>query len=300
MAATFRNILATIDMSDADTQPLRYARLFAEKYGAKLTVMYSDPIAFPADVVGPVSGFYAPASPEQQTRLRDEVEKHVAPLLAGYPYEIDATVGRPTLAILRAAEDLEADLIVTGTHRRRGWIRALLGSVSDGVLHGARCPVLVAPEVKGEPAKVAISKILCPVNFTEVARASLRIASKVASEFGAYLIIAHVIEPDVVADLTAAENQAQKWIDPEMQGSGEYRQTILRGGAAERVLDFADETSADLLVIGAQHTMFRDTTVIGTTTERLLRFASSPILVVPRQAVPEEKPAEPKRNLVTA
>lgn len=299
MVPLFRSILAAIDMSDADLPPLRYARLFAEKYGASLTVMYSDPIAFPADAVGPVSGFCAPVSREQQVRLRVEIERHVGHPLSGCRYEIDAAVGRPTPAILRAAQDLDADLVVTGTHRRRGWIRALLGSVSEGVLHGARCPVMVAPELKGEQTSAAISKILCPINFTEVARTSLQVASQVASKFGASLVIAHVVEPDLEADLPAAESQVQTWIEQELDGAGASRQVILRGGAAERVLDFAEEMGADLLVIGAQHTMFRETTVIGTTTERLLRFASSPILVVPRQAVGERR-SESQRTVVTA
>ena len=299
MVPTFKNILATVDMSEADAPPLRYARLFAQTFAARLTVMHSDPIAFPADVAGPVSGFYGPVTPEHQERLREEVENHVAPFLPGVTHEIDATVGRPTQAILRTADDLKADLIITGAHRRRGWIRALLGSVSDGVLHGADCPVLVAPEVRGASESAAVTRILCPINFTEVARESLRVASRLASAFGAYLVIAHVIEPDAVADLAADEKRVKEWIDPELQGSGEYRQTILRGGAAERVLDFADETRSDLLVIGAQHRLFRDTTVIGTTTERLLRFASSPVMVVPRQAVASGKKADPRRGLVT-
>jgi nucleotide-binding universal stress UspA family protein len=48
------------------------------------------------------------------------------------------------------------------------------------------------------------------------------------------------------------------------------------------VLDCADDLGADLIVIGAQHERFRDETVIGTTTERLIRFARVPVLTVPR------------------
>lgn len=299
MIPAFRNILATVDMSDADAPPLRYARLFAETFSAKLTVMYSDPVAFPADVVGPVSGYYGPATPEHQAQLRGEVEKHVAAILGDFPHETEATVGPPTGAILRAAKDRNADLIVTGSHRRRGWIRALLGSVSEGVLHGARCPVLVAPEIRGASETVAVTKVVCPVNFTDAARESLRVASQITAAFEAFLVIAHVIEPDVVADSETDEKRVQEWIDPELYGSGEYRHMVLRGGAAERVLDLADETRSDLLVIGAQHRFFRDTTVMGTTTERLLRFSSCPVLVVPRQAVEAGKPSAPRRKLVS-
>ncbi len=51
------------------------------------------------------------------------------------------------------------------------------------------------------------------------------------------------------------------------------------------MLDCADDVGADFLVIGAQHKLFRDETVIGTTTERLIRFAPCPVLVVPRETM---------------
>ena len=57
---------------------------------------------------------------------------------------------------------------------------------------------------------------------------------------------------------------------------------VATGQAAEQVLQMVDEIPADLLVIGAQHRMFRDSTVIGATTERVVRFARIPVLTVPR------------------
>jgi hypothetical protein len=53
------------------------------------------------------------------------------------------------------------------------------------------------------------------------------------------------------------------------------------------VLDCAEDLGADLIVIGAQHKRFRDETIIGTTTERLVRFARVPVLTVPRRAAAE-------------
>lgn len=59
----------------------------------------------------------------------------------------------PAAEITQLAVDLEADLIVVGTHGRRGLRRLLLGSVAEGVVRLAHCPVLVvrpkdvAPEV---------------------------------------------------------------------------------------------------------------------------------------------------------
>lgn len=53
-------------------------------------------------------------------------------------------IGRPQQEILELAESIGADLIIVGSHDRGAIGRAILGSVSEAVLRGARCPVLVA------------------------------------------------------------------------------------------------------------------------------------------------------------
>ena len=89
------------------------------------------------------------------------------------------------------------------------------------------------------------------------------------------------------------EARLRAWIDKSIQKTCTYREIVLRGGVAERVLDFAEDANADLLVIGAQHKLFRDEAVIGTTTERLVRFARLPVLSIPRPvAAAVRQPAE--------
>jgi nucleotide-binding universal stress UspA family protein len=52
-------------------------------------------------------------------------------------------VGKPATEIVKAAQEWPADLIVIGSHGRGGVQRLLLGSVADGVMRHAKCPVLV-------------------------------------------------------------------------------------------------------------------------------------------------------------
>jgi len=284
------SILAPTDLSDSSIPALRYARLFADRFRAKLTVVYIDPIVYPVDIAGPVDGLVFSTSPEHQARLRREVEQHADPVMERRPYEIDVTIGQPATSILATATERSADLIIMGTHLRHGWRRALLGSVSEGVLHGSDCPVLTVAKRDGHVGATpyAITNILCPVNFTDVARDSLHVAGRIAEAFGARLTVVHVIEADEVIDPAADEERVRNWIAPELQDVTSYRELVVRGGPAERVLDCADDLGADFLVVGAQHKLFRDATVIGTTTERLIRFASSPVLVVSRPAVGRE------------
>lgn len=52
--------------------------------------------------------------------------------------------GAPSRSILQTAVDLDADLVVVGTHQRQGMEKLMLGSVSEQVLRHAHCPVLIA------------------------------------------------------------------------------------------------------------------------------------------------------------
>lgn len=288
------SILAPTDLSESSIPALRYARLFADRFVAKLTVMYTDPVVYPVDFVGSAEPFFVAATREHEAHLRDELAAHANPVLEERPYEMHVSVGQPVASILAAARDLHADFIVTGTHLRHGWRRALLGSVSEGVLHGSDCPVLTVASRDGHAGATprAIANIVCPVNLTEVARVSLHAAARVAETFGAQLTVVHVLEPNEVMNPAADEERVRRWVEPEVQERCSYRSLVMRGGAAERVLDCADDLGADLLIVGAQHKLFRDATVVGTTTERLIRFASCPVLVVPRAAVRRRAHAE--------
>jgi nucleotide-binding universal stress UspA family protein len=235
-------------------------------------------------------------TPEQEQQVRTEVKKQADPIMEGRPYDALVQIGAPVPVILRARDELNADLIVMGTHARHGWRRALLGSVNEGVLHSSPVPVLTVRDQKlpGAAGRVAVTKIICPINFTEVAREALRYAASIADKFHAELIVVHVVEPGVVEDVAAGAERLRAWAGPDVQGVYAYRELVLRGGAAERVLDAVDDAGADLLVIGAQHHAFRDATVIGTTTERLVRFASCPVMVIGRQPV-RAAHAEPEK-----
>ena len=56
--------------------------------------------------------------------------------------------GSTVEAILKQADKLKAQMIVMGSHGRGAIYKMLVGSVSEGVLHGAKCPVLVVPTHK--------------------------------------------------------------------------------------------------------------------------------------------------------
>lgn len=193
---------------------------------------------------------------------------------------------------------MKADLVIMGTHGRRGWRRALLGSVTENVLHEIDRPVLtVTPGVLTPGVEPKIRKVVCPVNFTYVSRESLTMAASFAEAFDAELIVIYVAEGIQPPNLPEVESAFNLWVGPAMRSRTRYQLSVIgEGNPAEVVLGTAQEIGADLIVIGAQHKFFSDATVIGTTTQRVTRFARCPVLTIVRKAQAELELEESHRR----
>lgn len=135
-----KKILAAVDFGDPSNAALRLAGEMARRFGAKLTAVHAEvfeaPPYFTSDQVKTI---------EQQRRGARKaagryLETH-AGKLAGVAVEAIITEGAPAVGILAAARS--QDLIVMGTHGRRGPARWWAGSVAERVVREARSPVLV-------------------------------------------------------------------------------------------------------------------------------------------------------------
>lgn len=280
----FERILVPTDMSVFSDLALRYALQFAERLGSKITLLHAEEISWLA-TDHPI-GYYFENVPEARTALTKELHEYAA---SRVPAAIGATTlfedEAPEEAIVRIAHDIKADLIVMGTHGRRGIRRAILGSVAESVLRRTDVPVITANPALFSPNRtIGIRTVLCPVNFTDVARVALEQASAIAESFAAQLVVMYVCEggePQLFSDV---QNEFGNWIDPKVRARTRYKEIVVHGHAAEQVLAVADRVDADLVVIGAQHKRFADTTVIGTTTERITRFAKRAVMTVIRKA----------------
>jgi nucleotide-binding universal stress UspA family protein len=141
-----RSILVPIDFSQATGAVVEWSAALAERFGCRLCLLHvaaPDP-DFVGYEVGPES-----VRRERASELRAEHEElqNRTESLRGRGLDVQALmVEGPTVEqILAQAESLQADLIVMGSHGRGIVARKLLGSVSEGVLHGARCPVTILP-----------------------------------------------------------------------------------------------------------------------------------------------------------
>jgi nucleotide-binding universal stress UspA family protein len=281
-----RRILIPTDISEASRMELGYGVLFADTLGAELVLLYAEPVVFSIDRFTGASVYVGTSSVDDHALLKKEIRTYADKSLAGKPYEVVVVGGQAIPTILQQAQESAADLIIMATHGLRGWRRAVLGSITEGVMHGAQCPVLSLARSDRVPAATTpkVTKIVCPINFTDVARESVRVAAYLAKMFASELIVVHVVEAEASTRNEKDEQHIRRWLGLGIENTCTYREVVLRGGAAERILDYVEDTAADFLIIGAQHKLFREMTVIGTTTERIIRFARVPVLTVVRDA----------------
>jgi nucleotide-binding universal stress UspA family protein len=129
-----RTILHATDFSDSSNYALEAARALARDYHAHLIALHVEP---PPTMVY-TDGFIPPDLGRRDEFARAELERLPLPEEAERRFE----EGDPADAIVRAAEETHADLLVLGTHGRTGLGRLLMGSVAEKVMRKAPCPVL--------------------------------------------------------------------------------------------------------------------------------------------------------------
>lgn len=276
----YQTILVPTDLSDFGDLALRYALLFARQLGSRLTLLHAEEIAWLA-TEHPIGYTFTNATEAEaalKLRLSEYAAAYVAPDVSVSTRFQD---GAPDTEIVKMARELHSDLVIMGTHARRGIRRAFLGSVAEAVLRESRIPVItVAPTTVPRSGDVRIKTVLCPMNFTEVARMALDEACAVAEAFDAELVVVHVADGNEPRLFSAVQTEFGRWVDPALRAGTRYKEIVSQGNAAERVLAIADQIDADLLVIGARHRRFSDATVVGTTTERIVRFARSAVMTI--------------------
>ena len=140
----FRNIMLPVDLSDVPSHLDTYAKAMTEKFKAKLHLVF----------VAPFLQHYAamyvphPSIKQIEREIVDGAEKRLAEVRNGQFGELEDVVlailqGDPAEEIIRYAIQKKIDLIIMGTHTRKGISKVVCGSVAERVVKGVQVPVMV-------------------------------------------------------------------------------------------------------------------------------------------------------------
>jgi nucleotide-binding universal stress UspA family protein len=198
--------------------------------------------------------------------------------------------------ILAYADKNNIDLIVMGTHGRRGLGHLFLGSVAEEVVRQAPCPVLTIREREEPLTPGAVHSILAPVDFSEHSQKAVAYAKRLAASYEARLQLLHVVEqmvhpsfyavgktsildlaPDVMSkSKVEMERMLQDAGGPELSADLE----VIEGLASRDIVKFAKEHQSDLIVIATHGLTGIEHLLLGSITEKVVRLAPCPVFTV--------------------
>ena len=158
-------ILVPVDFSDCSLDALEYAAVVAQQAKASLMLLHVlEPVSYGLD--------FTLGHSRTREQVRETWTKRLEELAASLrvrqvPVESQLRGGLPSDSILDSARTLPCDLIVMGTHGRRGISHAFSGSVAEAVLRKALCPVLTVRNPKFGPGhRRVIPTAMSPVTHT--------------------------------------------------------------------------------------------------------------------------------------
>jgi len=277
----FRRILCPIDFEEGSIAGLDLANRLAVQNDAELDVLHVRTVfSVPAG-----SGLATEIEGERSARQR--LKEIALGRLATPRYNLLIMMGGAAERVSDAQSTLGADLIVMGTHGRRGAPRFFLGSVAERVVREAGCPVLttrMAKEPGSSKTLNAFDRILCPIDFEESSLKALDLAGRIAAQTGSKLYLLHVC-PTVMIPLggpvtgRVMEKQSAKQKLEEIARRHlhdvRYELLITTGDPVESV---KTELDVDLIVMGTHGRRAVTRFFLGSVAERVVREAACPVL----------------------
>jgi nucleotide-binding universal stress UspA family protein len=286
-------ILCPTDFSDFSERAYDYSISLARHYNAELYLLH---------VVRPVIiGYPEYAVPDSVTQFYGELREHAEEQLREFAKtraigavqaKVAVEEGVVTESILDFARKNDVDMIVMGTHGRRGFQRLTLGSVTESVLRRAKCPVLavrrpahdfVAPGNTTEP--VHLRKILFCSDFSDCSERALQYALSMAMEYKSELSLLHVLEhPPSPEQHDVEEARIHHLlggkVPAEVRACCEIKTVVRAGKPYEEIIRLAEQEQTDLIVTGVRGRNVLDLALFGSTTHRVLQLGPCPVLAI--------------------
>lgn len=284
-----RRILVATDFSGRSDRAIRRASLLARRHDAMLTILH---------VVD-----------DDQPHMRVEAERKSALTLledmATSLREHDAVDCATRVAegavfeeIVRAADDVSADLIVTGAHRSRALPDAFAGTTADRVIRSSGRPILMAHAAPVAP----YAKVLLPVDLSDCSGEAIAVFKRLGLEEQAATSILHVFAARLVQGRTAAfmnHEQIERYrAEIEANAARDLSDFLKRVdfspntqllqpdemAVAQLIHVTAAEIGADLIVIGTHGQSGFMRFLLGSVAREVLRISNADVLIIPPAA----------------
>jgi nucleotide-binding universal stress UspA family protein len=281
-----KTILMATDFSERSDRALRRATLLARQFEAKLHVVHVVDDDQPKRVVDAENDQASKLLRQLGDTLRDE---------DGLDCETRVILASPFAGIVRAAEELEPDLLVIGPHRRQVLRDVFIGTTAERTIRSVACPVLM---VNAPPAG-RYRHVLQTTDLSDGSRDALRRLPTLGITEHAKNSILHVFDAPALR-LTFSgsmpnEDQQNYLDDEKRDASRDLAKFIVSSGlggceqivryeaskAQHEILKSAAEENADLIVLSTHGRSGMAKLLLGSVTEQVLKSSTVDVLAIP-------------------
>jgi len=288
-----KSILCPVDFSEFSAAAYEYALSLAGYYQARLICLHIVELwKYPFADYAASEADYAKVSKALheggEVRLKEFVSKYSG---HGIQPQLVVLQGNASDCTLWFAQNESIEVIVMGTHGRRGFDRLVLGSTADRVMRKAACPVLVVSNPSqsamtiGPDGTHRLSRILYCTDFSHNSEGARGYATSLAAEYSAELTLLHVA--DNASDLARADaiiaertRELDKIVSEAERKNLNVKTMVRFGKPYEEIVRHAQEGRASLIIMTARGGDAADRAVFGSTTYRVIQLGPCPVLAV--------------------
>ena len=286
---TISKILCPVDFFPASDAAVNHAVGLAANYEARIHLVHVITPLLPTAYEYAIDT--AAVMDSLEKNARDEMEKLAARAKqAGVQADIEIRIGDVYDEIKYAIEAEKPELLVMGTHGRRGVERWFMGSTTEKLLRHSPVPLLTI-SASGEKfgSVPRFRRILVTTDFSEGTADALSYAFSVAQENEARITLLHVIH-DVAADVSGkyrdsliqgVEKQLQDLVPAEARNWCDVVTRVETGVPYRIILRTLEDEKVDLLVMNIHGKGMLDRALLGSTAERVVRAAFCPVMAIP-------------------
>ncbi|MFG0307419.1 MAG: universal stress protein [Phycisphaerales bacterium JB040] len=283
-----KTVLVATDFSPASHTAMRQASRLCGKLGAALHVVH----VLPAEGVKEIRGLIPDSADDIQSQIVRVAEERLSDEVrtAGvHAASTRVSLGSAVAGIMRAVEDVRADLLVIGSHGTGG---RRFGTIASRCMHKSPVSVMMVPENQGD----AFSRLVVGIDFSEGSGAVLEHAVGIASLDGASIVAANVYDLPWDTGWGAAPPNNARQLEEALHASLKAQfEAILPDGAkglsvsfetvsgvdyGAEIAGFAARQRADLVVVGMTGRSALGYFLLGSTAEKTMRDTTCAVLAV--------------------
>lgn len=283
----FKNILLTTDFSPVSEQALEYAASLARRYGS--TIFLTHVISL--DGYPLMAPELAASSAQKMRADAEEGFRNIlkSGRLMSLPFQTVVQEGNLWPVIEESMQKYAIDLVIVGTHGIGAIKKLLIGSGAEEIFRKAKVPVLIVGPAtdKETPYELELKNILFATDFGKGTEREAEYAFSLAQEHHSRLRLVHVFpHPEAYGDTVltiekeACRNQLRELVPTPADLHCIVDFEIPTGEPVEEILRIADETKADLIVMGAKARTSLAGNVPHTKAYRVVTGARCPVLTI--------------------